>query len=129
MRPAKCYCHLGFEDSCRIHNKEHKAANQWAVDYFDTNKDTLGLEPFHEEMLEVAFLAGYKALAAKLKLATEAIEFYANTENWIKENMQTGMYGAIIDTDCADYLHITRDVRLTGGRLARQTLKQLKDEK
>ena len=61
----------------------------------------------------------------KLKVAVEALEFYGSAENWTRvDDIQ---YDVIEHDDCCDYKHFTRDVRLTGGKRAREALKRVKD--
>jgi hypothetical protein len=53
----------------------------------------------------------------------DALKFYAEPKNW--EQGETMLYDTIDSDDCADYPHITRDVRETGGRAARQILQEM----
>jgi len=59
--------------------------------------------------------------------AEKVIEFYASPENWLngEDEMREDR---IIRSDLADYPHITRDVRNTGGKLARAYLAKKKEQ-
>jgi hypothetical protein len=66
----------------------------------------------------------YDKLEAKLKIARDALEFYAQTENWLKNT--NGYRGAISD----DYEPIKSlaSIKRYGGRRARTALKQLEEK-
>lgn len=70
----------------------------------------------------------YDLLLQELKDYREALEFYAEPSSWRKypNDMQADL---IIESDVADYPHVTRDVRLTGGKLARAALSKAKGRK
>lgn len=63
-----------------------------------------------------------RKLSALLAEYEECVEFYANPEHWCKD--ECAEYNTIIDDDCADYPHVTRDVRTTGGKRARELQKK-----
>ena len=67
-----------------------------------------------------------KQLEKKLAVATEALEFYGDVDNWTRRD--TYFWENIDRDDCADYPHFTRDVKLTGGKRARQALGKIKPE-
>lgn len=67
--------------------------------------------------------AAYIKLEAENKKLKTCVEFYANTENWSRR--ESIFWESIDRSDCANYPHVTRDLRLTGGKLARLTLKEL----
>lgn len=76
----------------------------------------------------VALFHQIVAMTKKNELAVKALEFYAEPKNWSQpENSM--LYDLVHQSDCADYPHITRDVRSTGGKLARATLLQIKEIK
>lgn len=58
-----------------------------------------------------------RRLFKRLKDAEEVIAFYADAENWSQG--ETTYYDTLTIDDCADYPHITRDVKWTGGKRAR----------
>ncbi len=59
-----------------------------------------------------------------LNISNTALEFYANTENWSRRD--TLFWESIDRSDCADYPHLTRDLKLTGGKRARKALETIK---
>jgi hypothetical protein len=63
-----------------------------------------------------------KTLKSELEAEKAVVDFYADTENWTRR--ETFFWENIERSDCADYPHITRDVKLTGGKLARQRIKE-----
>jgi hypothetical protein len=96
-----------------------------------------------EQICSEAYLKKLEAkaeeLEAKLKVCEEAIKFYANIDSW-KDSPVTGtdMY----DNDCEDFTQINNEdweyleddtttgekyMWQTGGKLARQTLKKIKE--
>ena len=68
-------------------------------------------------------------LEYKLNKAITALLFYAEPSNWDKPNNDWMLFCKIDNSDCADYPHITRDVRETGGARARKTINELQDSK
>lgn len=67
MSELKCYCDLGFKDTCRVHVKSRNEAYKWADDYYLTNEETLNLEPFHKEVFEIAYLAGHDSQSLTIR--------------------------------------------------------------
>lgn len=65
-------------------------------------------------------LAALKSENERLKAA---LRFYANPKNWT-QSAGSILYDQIDEGDCADYPHITRDLRETGGKRARTCLKE-----
>ena len=121
---------------------------QWARQYL--TKPTVETEKTAEEYAESntfcdsrftakeAFLAGaqfergrvsaeIQQLQAQCAELVKTLEWYARPSCWKQGD---GMnYDVVDNSDCADYPHITRDVRLTGGYRARETLSKLKSGK
>jgi chromosome segregation ATPase len=64
-------------------------------------------------------------LESRLKEAESVIEFYANPKKWYQPENDSMLYNTIEPSDCTDYPHITRDVRLTGGKIARQYMEEV----
>ena len=75
---------------------------------------------------EKSFKAGYDCAvtqqAQRIEELERALGFYADPKNWSRSE-NSMLYDEVKGTDCSDYPHIARDVRLTGGKLARQALK------
>jgi hypothetical protein len=90
------------------------------------NKDASNFVPT-EDYLEMynslnKELSKYKQAFEVLKLANE---FYSSPDNWSRRD--TLFWESIDRNDCKDYLHITRDVRLTGGHRAREAAKKVEE--
>ena len=62
-------------------------------------------------------------LEAENKMLEECRKFYADPENWTRR--ETIFWESIDRADCKDYPHIARNVRLTGGHMARETAKKI----
>ena len=62
-------------------------------------------------------------LEAENRLLEECRAFYADPENWTRR--ETIFWESIDRADCKDYPHIARNVRLTGGHMARETAKKI----
>jgi len=72
--------------------------------------------------------SAYEILEAKLKIATAALEFYANVDHWVPNNLQTATYGVITYEDIGDGSfqfneYVDENV---GGKKARQALAEIK---
>ena len=65
-----------------------------------------------------------KEYEAKIKLLKEALEFYANVDNWLEEKNRNNLYTVITNDASDDY----DDALRFGGKLARQVLKEIADE-
>ena len=73
---------------------------------------------------KIAHDQAVKQLEQRLNEAEKVIAFYAEPEVWSRDD--TMLFDRINPSDCADYPHITRDVRETGGKLARQYMEKMK---
>jgi len=62
----------------------------------------------------------------KLKVAVEALEFYANKENWQAPEDQGFEHHDTLNNELADMIHEDHDNE-TGGKRAREALKKVKD--
>lgn len=70
----------------------------------------------HRETMKMQINVNRK-VSEQLESANEVILFYAEPENWSRRE---SVFNECIDrSDCADYPHVTRDVRMTGGKRAR----------
>jgi len=75
--------------------------------------------------------SAYEILEAKLAIATKALEFYANVDHWVPNNLQTATYGVITYEDIGDGSfqfneYVDENV---GGKKARQALAEIKGGK
>ncbi len=92
-------------------------------------KRELYLKTINEER-DIAKAEYFKAdtkiasLQADEKVLKGALEFYGNPKNYAKGFSM--FYDVISMDDCADYPHVTRDVKSTGGKLARSVLSKWK---
>ena len=89
-------------------------------------KQKVGQAKVYATVKEMNQAEQIKKLKAREEKWKACVEFYGDKNNWSRR--ESIFWESIDRADCADYPHITRDVRLTGGKLARQTLKELKEK-
>lgn len=75
-----------------------------------------------EALLNTSLFRENNELRRKLEGSLGVVNFYADPQSWSRYSDL--LYNSISVTDCADYPHFTRDVRLTGGAYARAFLEK-----